>query len=77
MIAVDDVLVRKVGVASSDLPDVLYRDPYDAAYSPEEAADEAIDNAMNCPVLSVRSDNPTSHPTPLVSSAKLAGSARI
>jgi len=43
---VDAVLVRKVGVSSADLPDILYRDLYDDGHSPEEAAEEAIENAM-------------------------------
>jgi uncharacterized Zn finger protein (UPF0148 family) len=46
MAKVDDTLVRKVGVSSADLPDVCYRDMYDTGSTPEEAADEAIENSM-------------------------------
>jgi hypothetical protein len=46
MAEVDDALVRKVGVSSADMPDICYRDLYDSGYSPEEAADEAIENSM-------------------------------
>lgn len=46
MQAVDDALVRKVGVASSDLPDIAYRDLYDSGSSPQEAADSAIEDAI-------------------------------
>jgi hypothetical protein len=31
---------------SADLPDAPYRDLFDAGRTPEEAADEAIENAM-------------------------------
>ena len=44
---VDACLVRRVGVSSADLPDVPYRDLYDTGSTSEEAADEAIENAMN------------------------------
>jgi hypothetical protein len=47
MAATDEVLVRKVGVCSADLPDIAYRDLYDTGYTPTEAADEAITNSMN------------------------------
>jgi hypothetical protein len=47
MARVDGALVRKVGVSSSDLPDCCYRDMYDAGCTPEDAADEAIDNAVS------------------------------
>jgi hypothetical protein len=42
---VDAALVRKVGVCSADLPDFCYADMYEAGYSPETAADEAIEAA--------------------------------
>jgi hypothetical protein len=44
MASVDEVLVRKVGVSSADLPDMCYRDLYDEGYSPEETAEDAIEN---------------------------------
>jgi hypothetical protein len=47
MARVDEAIVRKVGVASSDLPDFTYRDVFDAGSTPEEAADAAIDNAVS------------------------------
>ncbi len=47
MAEVDDALVKKVGVASSDLPDVCYRDMYSQGVTAEEAADGAITNSMN------------------------------
>ena len=47
MAEVDDVLVRKVGVSSADLPDVPYRDFYDVGSTAEEAAEEAIENSMS------------------------------
>jgi hypothetical protein len=46
MARVDEALVRKVGVSSSDLPDFTYRDLFDTGCTPEEAADAAIENAM-------------------------------
>src|SRR4051794_30300723 len=48
MAAVDAALVREVGVCSTDIPDVCYRDLYDSGCTPEEAADEAIENATGC-----------------------------
>jgi hypothetical protein len=45
MSEVDAALVRKIGVSSSDLPDFCYRDAYDEGFTPEEAADEAIEAA--------------------------------
>ena len=47
MARVDDALVRKVGVSSGDIPDIPYRDLFDQGITPEEAADEAIENAMS------------------------------
>lgn len=47
MAEVDDVLVRKVGVSSADLPDVCYRDLYGQGSTPAEAADEAVENSMS------------------------------
>ena len=44
---VDACLVRRVGVSSAGLPDMPYRDFYDTGSTPEEAADEAIENAMS------------------------------
>ena len=44
---VDACLVRRVGVSSADLPDVPYRDLFDQGSTPEEAAEEAVENAMN------------------------------
>ena len=46
MARVDDVLVRKVGVSSADLPDMAYADMYDEGITPEEAADRAIEDSM-------------------------------
>jgi hypothetical protein len=47
MSEVDAVLVRKIGVCSSDLPDYAYRDLFDQGVTPEHAADAAIDNAVS------------------------------
>jgi Family of unknown function (DUF5419) len=47
MAEVDEVLVKKVGVSSADLPDWTYRDAFDQGSTPEEAADEAIENSMS------------------------------
>jgi hypothetical protein len=47
MARVDEAIVRRVGVCSSDLPDFTYRDLYDQGVTPEEAADAAIENAVS------------------------------
>jgi hypothetical protein len=47
MAAVDQALVRQVGVPSADLPDVCYCDLFAEGYSPEEVADEAIEDSLN------------------------------
>jgi hypothetical protein len=47
MAAVDEVLVRKCGVSSADLPDCCYRDWFDGGMTAGEAADNAIEESMS------------------------------
>jgi hypothetical protein len=45
MRAVDEALIRKVGVSSNDLPDWTYRDAYEDGLTADEAAGAALDAA--------------------------------
>jgi hypothetical protein len=47
MTAVDAALDDRLGVRADDLPDLCYRDLYDAGYTPHEAAQAALDNAAD------------------------------
>lgn len=46
MQAVDDVLGRRIGLSSQDLPDCCYRDWYDNGVQARHAAARAIKNAI-------------------------------
>lgn len=45
MKAVDEIIERRLGLSSADLPDCCYRDWYDEGVSPLTAAVRAIRNA--------------------------------
>ncbi|KKL76298.1 hypothetical protein LCGC14_2046270 [marine sediment metagenome] len=42
--AIDNFLLRKVGLSSDDLPDICYRDNYDMNVSVARTARQAIEN---------------------------------
>ncbi len=47
MAACDEVLVRRVGVSSADLPDWTYHDAYSEGMTPTEAATAVIEASMS------------------------------
>ncbi len=45
MAAVDTQVSTRTGLSVHDLPDMPYRDQYDARYTPGQAAEEALSEA--------------------------------
>lgn len=43
---VNAAVIARVGVSCDDLPDIGYRDLYDDECTPDEAAEEALDEVM-------------------------------